>query len=65
MKGNLIFRYFGGYQFSKPVVIVKDPDLIKQITVKDFDHFVDHSMFVFTDSESDELWLKNLLSLKG
>ncbi|KAF2894283.1 hypothetical protein ILUMI_11888 [Ignelater luminosus] len=56
-------RYFGAYQFSKPIVIVKDPDLIKQITVKDFDHFVDHSTFAPLPNES--LWQKNLISLKG
>ncbi|KAF2894284.1 hypothetical protein ILUMI_11889 [Ignelater luminosus] len=59
-------RYFGGYQFSKPIIIIRNPDLIKQITVKDFDHFVDHSMFAPMETEEKiELWQKNLVSLKG
>ncbi|KAF2881549.1 hypothetical protein ILUMI_24625 [Ignelater luminosus] len=40
-----------------------DPDLIKQITVKDFDHFLDHNQFI--SEEDDPLWGKNLFSLKG
>lgn len=39
------------FQFRKPVFVIKDPELIKQITVKDFDHFIDHTKF-FEDRES-------------
>ncbi|KAK5641880.1 hypothetical protein RI129_010427 [Pyrocoelia pectoralis] len=56
-------RYSGMYQITKPVLVIKDPELIKQITVKDFDHFIDHSQF--NNEESDPLWEKNLFSLKG
>ena len=42
---------------------MKDPELIKQITVKDFDHFVDHQPFIPEDS--DPLWSSNLLALTG
>ncbi|XP_076275240.1 cytochrome P450 9e2-like [Rhynchophorus ferrugineus] len=56
-------RYSGIYQFFTPTLILRDPDLIKQITVKDFDHFTDHSKFV--DPEADPLWGKNLFALKG
>lgn len=59
----MFFRYYGGYQGTKPIIILKDPDLIKQITVKDFDHFVDHN--VFAPNESESLRQKNLVSLKG
>lgn len=41
--------------------MVKDPDLLKQLTVKDFDYFIDH-LNVFPEEES---WSKNLFSLKG
>ena len=34
-----------------PCVLVLDPELIKQITVKDFDSFMDHMV-----SELDLLW---------
>ncbi|XP_063916065.1 cytochrome P450 9e2-like [Zophobas morio] len=56
-------RYSGIYQFFQPTLVLKDPDLIKQITVKDFDHFVDHLRFVSEDS--DPLWSNNLFALNG
>lgn len=56
-------RFAGMYQLSRPVLAIRDPELIKQITVKDFDHFVDHSQFV--PEECEPLWGKNLFSLKG
>lgn len=42
---------------------MKDLDLIKQITVKDFDHFTDHLTVI--PPEVDPLLGRNLLSLKG
>ncbi|XP_063916588.1 cytochrome P450 9e2-like [Zophobas morio] len=56
-------RYSGFYQFLLPTLLLKDPDLIKQITVKDFDHFLDHRNFIPEDS--DPLWGKNLFALSG
>ncbi|XP_060522639.1 cytochrome P450 9e2-like [Cylas formicarius] len=56
-------RYFGIYQFYLPALLIRDPELIKQLTVKDFDHFTDHRGFI--DPESDPLWGKNLVALKG
>ncbi|RZC39210.1 uncharacterized protein BDFB_009483, partial [Asbolus verrucosus] len=56
-------QYSGFYQFFLPTLLLKDPELIKQITVKDFDHFVDHRSFIPEDS--DPLWRKNLISLTG
>jgi cytochrome P450 family 9 len=43
--------------------MVRDPDLLKQITIKDFDHFTDHRM-VF-DSEADQLFSNSLGALTG
>ncbi|KAJ8955212.1 hypothetical protein NQ317_001065 [Molorchus minor] len=34
-------RFSGMYQFFVPTLVIRDPDLLKQITVKDFDHFTD------------------------
>ncbi|KAK5641883.1 hypothetical protein RI129_010430 [Pyrocoelia pectoralis] len=56
-------RYSGMYQITKPVLVIKDPELIKQITVKDFDHFIDHNEIM--TEECEPLWGKNLFSLKG
>lgn len=33
---------WGSYSISQPWVSIADPDLIKEITVKSFDHFTDH-----------------------
>jgi cytochrome P450 family 9 len=56
-------RYYGSYNFTIPSLILKDPELVKQITVKDFDHFVDHNTFL--SEEVDPLWGKNLFALTG
>ncbi|XP_017776439.1 PREDICTED: cytochrome P450 9e2-like [Nicrophorus vespilloides] len=56
-------RYNGTYQFFKPMLLVRNIDLIKQITVKDFDHFTDHFSFISEDVEP--LWTSNLFALKG
>lgn len=51
------------YQFNLPTLVIKDPELIKQILVKDFDHFLDHKPFLSPDS--DVLWSNNLFALEG
>ncbi|XP_031354047.1 cytochrome P450 9e2-like isoform X2 [Photinus pyralis] len=56
-------RFAGLYQLARPILVIRDPELIKQITVKDFDYFIDHSPLVPKDCEP--LWEKNLLNLKG
>ncbi|XP_017770134.1 PREDICTED: cytochrome P450 9e2-like [Nicrophorus vespilloides] len=56
-------RYTGIYQMTTPTLMLRDPDLIKQIAVKDFDYFTDRRSFVPDDC--DPLWNKNLFVLKG
>ncbi|CAG9860683.1 unnamed protein product [Phyllotreta striolata] len=56
-------RYYGAYLFNYPILVVKDPDLIKEITIRDFEHFEDHSAWL--PEQSDPLWNQNLFSLKG
>nr|XP_023020330.1 cytochrome P450 9e2-like [Leptinotarsa decemlineata] len=56
-------RYSGLYQFLTPTLILKDPQLIKQIAVKDFDYFPDHRVYI--PEEADPLWGKNLFALSG
>lgn len=51
------------YQLYTPTLVLKDPELIKQILVKDFDHFMDHKPFLAP--ESDVLWSNNLVALEG
>ncbi|GJQ77405.1 hypothetical protein Trydic_g20805 [Trypoxylus dichotomus] len=55
-------RYMGIYQVWLPTLVVRDPDLIKQLTVKDFDHFLNHRAFI--PEGVDPLWNKNLFALK-
>ncbi|KAK4873605.1 hypothetical protein RN001_012965 [Aquatica leii] len=56
-------RYFGMYQFLSPSLMVTDLDLIKRITVKDFDIFPEHSTVVSEDV--DPLFARNILFMKG
>ncbi|KAK9874655.1 hypothetical protein WA026_005478 [Henosepilachna vigintioctopunctata] len=56
-------RYIGIYQFLTPALIIKSPELIKNICVKDFDHFMNHKGVVPIGVE--ELWSKNLFALRG
>ncbi|XP_017782414.1 PREDICTED: cytochrome P450 9e2-like [Nicrophorus vespilloides] len=56
-------RYTGFYQIYNPMLIIREPELLKMVTVKDFDHFTDHRTFL--PDNSDPLWNKNLFALKG
>lgn len=54
--------FFGAFDFFKPVYIIKDADLAKQILIKDFDHFVNHRVSV--DHEIDPVFGRNLFAIK-
>ncbi|XP_017782406.1 PREDICTED: cytochrome P450 9e2-like [Nicrophorus vespilloides] len=56
-------RYTGFYQMNNPMLLIRDTELMKMVTVKDFDHFTDHRTFL--PDNSDPLWSKNLFALKG
>ncbi|XP_063995643.1 uncharacterized protein LOC135172998 [Diachasmimorpha longicaudata] len=56
-------KYVGFYDFNDPVIMIRDPELIKNITIKSFDHFVDHRSF--TESDQEPLFSKNLFALRG
>lgn len=57
------FRYVGVFQFTSPTLMVRDLELIKKITVKEFDVFPDHKMFA--SSAVDPIANKNLFNLRG
>ncbi|XP_065080349.1 cytochrome P450 9e2-like [Ochlerotatus camptorhynchus] len=60
-------RVYGLYDVNIPMFVICDPELIKRIAVKDFDHFMDHRP-VFGASESDHpnlLFEKSLIGLTG
>uniref|UniRef100_A0A2M3Z6X2 Putative cytochrome n=1 Tax=Anopheles braziliensis TaxID=58242 RepID=A0A2M3Z6X2_9DIPT len=58
-------KIYGMFNIRQPVYVVRDPELIKQITVKDFDHFADHATTGLEDSGSDVLFANSLVSLRG
>jgi len=57
------FKYGGVYQFMFPIVLLRDPELIKKVTVKDFEHFLDHQSPI--SEEAEPLFGKALFNLKG
>nr|BBE49546.1 cytochrome P450 monooxygenase [Adoxophyes honmai] len=56
-------RFIGHYQFMKPDVIIRDVELLKTITLKDFETFTDHSNIV--NEDMDPLFGANMLAMKG
>lgn len=51
------------FDSRKPLFVVRDPELLKHLTVKHFDHFPDHKSFV--DEKVDVLFGNNLFMLTG
>ena len=41
-----MYRVSGIFEFGKPIFVIRDPKLVKKMTIKDFDHFPDHRMFI-------------------
>lgn len=57
------YKYGGIFNFNLPVIILRDPDLIKSVTVRDFEYFTDHVNII--KEEADPLWGKGIFSLQG
>ncbi|XP_037042332.1 probable cytochrome P450 9f2 [Bradysia coprophila] len=53
----------GLFDFSSPVYVIRDPQLIKQLAVKEFDHFVDHKFML--DGDPTSLFGRALFNLRG
>uniref|UniRef100_A0A1B6M4B3 Cytochrome P450 n=2 Tax=Graphocephala atropunctata TaxID=36148 RepID=A0A1B6M4B3_9HEMI len=53
-------RFYGMIDFVKPLLVITDPDLIKMVTVKDFQHFTDRPQAVADPKESTFLGLFGL-----
>ena len=57
--------------FGRPILVLKDPAMIKKVLVKDFEHFVDRNSrfiqdsFLSEDLLTDQLWRKSILLAKG
>ncbi|XP_017769441.1 PREDICTED: cytochrome P450 9e2-like [Nicrophorus vespilloides] len=51
------------YNLTKPILLVNDIDLIKLLTIKDFEYFTDHMAYARADVDS--LWSKNIFAMRG
>ncbi|XP_014488267.1 PREDICTED: cytochrome P450 9e2-like [Dinoponera quadriceps] len=56
-------KYIGMMDMATPLVVLRDPELIKDVMVKDFEYFTDHAPFL--SEELDPLFGKTILSLRG
>ncbi|XP_067007539.2 cytochrome P450 6k1 [Anabrus simplex] len=55
--------YVGFFILDRPALVIRDPDLIKKVLVKDFNYFADRH--VNSDVHVDPLGHKNLFVIKG
>lgn len=63
-------KIVGFYDFTSPSYLVRDPEVIKKIAVKDFDFFTDHTPMVPSDKADgeigeDSLFRNTLFALRG
>jgi len=56
-------KIVGFFDLRSPILAIRDPDVLKQIAVKDFDHFEDHPLFVSGGRE--DLFANSLFLLSG
>ncbi|XP_050345947.1 cytochrome P450 9e2-like [Nymphalis io] len=56
-------RFVGRFEVTKPTLVIQDLELVKKITIKDFEYFLDHRGF--TDEKVEPLFGRNIFSLKG
>lgn len=56
-------RFFGVYELGgAPFYMIRDPELIKQVSIKDFEYFVNHTHDIHEDS--DPLLAKTVFTMK-
>lgn len=60
---NTKSKLFGFYVFDQPFLLIRDPDLIKHVLVKDFEHFSDRS--VISNGDDDKFASSMLFNLKN
>ena len=53
----------GAFKSFTPFLIIRDPDLIKEITIKSFSHFRDNDVEI--DKKVDPIFGRNPFVLKG
>lgn len=57
------YRYVGMFESYKPLIMIKDLELLKKVGIKDFESFHDHRGFI-SDDPTDP-FANNLFSMKG
>ena len=64
--------YYGIYFFTGPVLMLKDVELVRQILIKDFDHFTDRNSTSMVNrfvnessSRSDKIWMTQMTNTGG
>uniref|UniRef100_A0A182PWV9 Uncharacterized protein n=1 Tax=Anopheles epiroticus TaxID=199890 RepID=A0A182PWV9_9DIPT len=55
-------RFFGYFDFFSPIYVVRDLELVKQVCIKDFDHFVNHRIQL--DENHDPLFGRALFAMR-
>jgi cytochrome P450 len=55
--------YVGIFSFDKPSLLIRDPELVKNILVKDFQTFMEHTLSF--EEKFDPLFANSLVLLKG
>lgn len=55
-------RFGGVFEGRRPLLTLMDPDLIKTVTIRDFEHFTDR---ITLNSRQPRFWSRSLLNLKG
>jgi hypothetical protein len=57
------YKYGGLFKFSKPLLMLRDPDLIKNVLVRDFTSFHDNDIKINMDT--DPMFGRNPFVLRG
>ncbi|KAL9896717.1 putative cytochrome P450 9f2 isoform 1-T1 [Glossina fuscipes fuscipes] len=57
-------QVYGFFDQRQPVLLIRDPELLKQITVKDFDHFVNHRTVFGDENDKNNLFGASLFMMK-
>ena len=51
------------FEYKHPVYFIRDPEIIKNLTIKEFEHFTDHRLVI--DENVEPLFAKGLFGLTG
>jgi hypothetical protein len=55
--------YVGIFSFDNPGLLIRDPELVKNILVRDFQNFMDRQ--ISADEKTDPLWASTMFMIKG